>query len=53
MVCVSWNDAVAFCKWLSRKEGKTYRLPSVSFCGRDHDCAGCFPVKAEGGFWPP
>ncbi|MGA2069396.1 MAG: formylglycine-generating enzyme family protein [Thermoguttaceae bacterium] len=25
---VSWNDAVAFCKWLSRKEGKTYRLPT-------------------------
>ena len=28
VVNVSWNDAVAFCKWLSRKEGKTYRLPS-------------------------
>jgi formylglycine-generating enzyme required for sulfatase activity len=25
---VSWNDAVAFCKWLSGKEGKTYRLPT-------------------------
>jgi parallel beta-helix repeat protein len=25
---VSWNDAVAFCRWLSRKEGKTYRLPT-------------------------
>ena len=24
VVNVSWNDAVAFCKWLSRKEGKTY-----------------------------
>ena len=28
MVNVSWNDAVAFCQWLSRKEGKTYRLPT-------------------------
>ena len=25
---VSWNDAVAFCKQLSAKEGKTYRLPT-------------------------
>ena len=25
---VTWNDAVAFCQWLSRKEGKTYRLPT-------------------------
>ena len=25
---VTWNDAVAFCRWLSRKEGKTYRLPT-------------------------
>lgn len=25
---VSWNDAVAFCKWLSGKEKKTYRLPT-------------------------
>ena len=28
VVNVSWNDAVAFCKWLSRKKGKTYRLPT-------------------------
>ena len=25
---VSWYDAVAFCKWLSKKEGKHYRLPT-------------------------
>ncbi len=25
---VSWDEAVAFCKWLSKKEGKTYRLPT-------------------------
>ncbi|MEQ8786442.1 MAG: bifunctional serine/threonine-protein kinase/formylglycine-generating enzyme family protein [Pirellulaceae bacterium] len=28
VVNVSWNDAVAFCKWLSQKEGVTYRLPT-------------------------
>jgi formylglycine-generating enzyme required for sulfatase activity len=27
-VNVSWNDAVAFCRWLGRKEGKVYRLPT-------------------------
>ncbi|HET6881646.1 MAG TPA: SUMF1/EgtB/PvdO family nonheme iron enzyme [Pirellulales bacterium] len=28
VVNVSWNDAVAFCQWLSGKEGKGYRLPT-------------------------
>jgi sulfatase modifying factor 1 len=27
-VNLSWNDAVSFCKWLSQKEGKVYRLPT-------------------------
>jgi len=27
-VCISWNDAVAFCKWLSKEAGEHYRLPS-------------------------
>ena len=27
---VSWYDAVAFCKWLSEKEGKPYRLPTAA-----------------------
>lgn len=25
---MSWEEAVAFCEWLSRKEGKQYRLPT-------------------------
>jgi formylglycine-generating enzyme required for sulfatase activity len=25
---VSWNEAVAFCQWLSRREGKNFRLPT-------------------------
>ena len=28
VVNVSWNDAMEFCKWLSSKEGKSYRLPT-------------------------
>ena len=28
VVNVSWNDAVAFCEWLSRQEKKSYRLPT-------------------------
>ena len=25
---VSWNEAVAFCRWLSKAEGRPYRLPT-------------------------
>ena len=28
VVDVTWNDAVAYCKWLSKQTGKTYRLPT-------------------------
>jgi hypothetical protein len=28
VVFVSWHEAVKFCQWLSKKEGKSYRLPT-------------------------
>ena len=28
VTCVSWNDATAFCSWLSAREGNEYRLPT-------------------------
>ena len=28
VVCISWDDAQAYVKWLSEKTGKAYRLPS-------------------------
>lgn len=28
VTCVSWNDAQAYCCWLSEQEGATYRLPT-------------------------
>src|SRR5262249_1415547 len=37
VVCVNWYDAVAFCDWLSQKEGKKYTLPTEAqweYCGR-------------------
>ena len=28
VVVVTWSDAVAFCAWMSKREGMTYRLPT-------------------------
>lgn len=28
VIYVAWNDAVEFCKWLSQKTGRTFRLPT-------------------------
>ena len=30
VVCVSWDDAVDYAKWLSTESGKKYRLPSAA-----------------------
>ena len=30
VVRVSWNEAMAFCRWLSRKTGRSFSLPSES-----------------------
>jgi formylglycine-generating enzyme required for sulfatase activity len=40
VIYVSWNDALAFCQWLSRREGRTYRLPTEAeweFSARGED----------------
>jgi len=34
VVYVSWRDAVAFCEWLRRKEGKYYDLPTDALATR-------------------
>ncbi len=28
VVCLSWDDAVAFCEWISKESGETFRLPA-------------------------
>jgi formylglycine-generating enzyme required for sulfatase activity len=45
-VNVSWNDAKAYCAWLSKREGKKYRLPT----DREWSCAvGIGEMESAGG----
>lgn len=67
VVNVSWEDAKAFCAWLSKKEGKEYRLPtdhewSVAVGIGDRESEKASPkdksAKLEGVYpwgttWPP
>ena len=66
-VNVSWEDAKAFCEWLSEKEGKSYRLPtdyewSCAVGIGDQENAGATPKSKDmritdvfpwGKQWPP
>ncbi len=51
VVCVSWHDAVAYCEWLSRETGETYRLPSEAqweyACRAGGEGAYCFGDDEE------
>jgi len=49
VVCVSWEDANAFCAWLSRQENRTYRLPTDAEWSVAAGTAR-FPWGEE---WPP
>jgi formylglycine-generating enzyme required for sulfatase activity len=49
VTCVSWNEARDFCRWLSKKEGRIYRLPR----DREWSAAAGSGTFAWGDAWPP
>ncbi len=51
VVCVSWEDAHAFCEWLGgQEEGLSYRLPSDAEWSAAVGTLGKYPWGNE---WPP
>ncbi|MCC6575149.1 MAG: formylglycine-generating enzyme family protein [Planctomycetes bacterium] len=51
VACVSWEDAQAFCDWLSAREGRKYRLPTEDeweVCAQ----AGSPEDFPWGNYWP-
>jgi formylglycine-generating enzyme required for sulfatase activity len=60
VVQVSWNDAMAFCRWLSETEGGVFRLPTEAeweyACRAGTTtlwCSGDAPAQLEAYAWTP